>query len=305
MKLPAFVSDPLIRRKARIHALDTDRFEIRLARTHEEYRDAFRLVHVGYVFQGIEPLKEIDLRIAEQHVLAEATVLVAYEKGRIVGTISVISDSSAGLPLDKDYPEEMAALRRSGARISEVGSLAVVRRCWHSSLMPLLGMAAGRLGFRVHGSTHNVIGVHPKAAAFYRAIWNFHPLGSPRQHTELDAPVVGLVHERRATQEHMARVHRRPMIHGSRLYPVDYFFGDTVPAGLYLPEDVPETEWPRFKMPRDVFRELFIDRSNRLAELSTKTVHRLREQRTEQTVGMISETPSRTTHTAFEHRGEN
>jgi hypothetical protein len=282
MQLPAFISDPVIRRKTRLHTIDNGRFEIRIARTAQEYRDAFRLVHVGYVFQGIEPLKELDLRITEQHVLPEATVLVAYENNRLVGTISVTKDSPAGLPIDKDYPEEIAKLRSSGAQISEIGSLAVVRRCWHSSLMPLLGMAAGRLGMRIHQSTHHIIGVHPRAAAFYRAIWGFLPLGPSQHHAELDAPVIGLMHERSALQSHMTHYHRRPM--NSGMLPVDYMFGSRVPNGLYMPEDVSASEWPRFKMSREVFRDLFIDGSNRMEELSTQTLRHLRQQRSEQTV---------------------
>lgn len=284
MDLPAFMLDPWIRRRARIHAMDTERFTIRLARTAAEYRDAFRLLHVGYVFQGIEPVSESHIRMTEQHVLSEAIVLAAYEDNRIVGTISVTKDSPAGLPIDKDYPRELAELRRGGARISEIGSLAVVRRCWHSSVMPLLGMAAARVGLRVHGSTHVVIGVHPKALPFYRAIWGFEPLGPARPHAELDAPVLGLVAEQHTTHAHLTRCFRRPMrVDG--LLPVDYCFGARVPYGLDFPEGISSDEWPRFKMPREVFRELFVERSNRLEQLSTPTAAHLRTQRSEQTVG--------------------
>jgi hypothetical protein len=288
MKLPAFVSDPWIRHKVRLHEVDTERFRVRLARTAQEYQDAFRLVHVGYVFQGIEPLRELDLRITEQHVLSEATVLVAYEGEQIVGTISITKDSPAGLPLDKDYPEALAKLRNAGAQIAEIGSLAVVRRCWHSSLMPLLGMAAARVAFRVYGSTHQVIGIHPKATPFYRALWDFHPLGPARRHSELEAPVIGLAAERESLRSHATRFYRRPMTVEKTL-PVDYVFDARIPRNLYLPEDIPAHEWPRFKMSRGVFRELFIERANRLSSLSVRTVDHLRTQRSEQTVGMKSE----------------
>ncbi len=289
MQWPAFLSDPLIRRKARLHEIDIDRFEIRLATTAQEYEDAFRLVHVGYVFQGIEPLKMVDLRMTEQHVLPEASVLVAYEGRQIVGTVSVTKDSPAGLPLDKDYPRALDELRRTGARISEIGSLAVVRRCWHTSLMPLLGMAAARLGFRVNDSTHEVIGIHPKAAFFYRALFNFHTLGAVQSHAELTAPVIGMVHERDATRAHMIRHYRRRMEHANGIMPVEYSFGPASPRGLYLPEDIPADEWPRFKMSRDVFRQIFVERSNRVLELSHRTSDHLRSQRTEETIGVISD----------------
>lgn len=284
MYLPAVLSDPWIRWKARLHDLDVERFKIRLARTRQEYEDAFRLVHIGYVFQGIEPLKPVDLRMTEQHVLAEAIVLVAYERDQLVGTISVTRDSIAGVPLDKDYPDELDLLRRRGARLSEIGSLAVVRRCWHSSLMPLLGMAAARVGYRVHGSTHHVIGVHPRAEPLYRALWKFERLGSTRTHADLMAPVVGLVQEREAVTMHMRRHFSRPLRKDPTVLASEYSTGDRIPRGLYLPEDVREQDWPRFRMPREVFRELFIERSNRLAELSAPTSIRLRQQRSEETV---------------------
>ncbi len=287
MKLPFFVVDPWVRRRARLDSIDLDRFQIRLARTAKEYEDAFRLIHLAYAFKGIEPMRRLDLRITEQHVLSEAVVLVAYERERLVGTISVTKDSPAGLPLDKDYPSELASLRSDGARLSEVGSLAVVQRCWHSGLMPLLGMAAARVGFRIHGSSHNVIGIHPKASDFYRAIWNFHPLGAVRQHTELEAPVIGLAHERSAVQTHFSRHHR-----GTRgLVPLKYTFGAQLPNGLELPEEIAAEAWPRFKMPREVFRTIFVEQSNRLSELSPATMQHLRSQRSEETMGVNHEDP--------------
>ncbi len=280
--MPSFVVDPWIRRKARFDSIDLGRFRLRLARSVKEYEDAFRLIHLAYAYQGIEPLKRIDLRITEQHVLSEAVVLVAYEGDQLVGTISVTKDSPAGLPLDKDYGAELTAMRRSGAQLSEVGSLAIVRRRWHSGLMLILGMAAARVGFLIHGSTHHIVGVHPKAEDFYRAIWDFHSFGDARHHAELEAPVIGLVHERSAVQAHFKRCYRWRT---RGLVPMEYAFGAKPPAQLELPEDIAGDEWPRFKMPREVFRSIFTVQTNLLSELSPATLNLLRTQRSEETLG--------------------
>lgn len=288
MELPHFLLDPWIRRKARLASIDLGRFQIRLARSAKEYEDAFRLIHLAYAYQGIEPLRRLDLRVTEQHVLSEAVVLVAYEGEQLVGTISVTKDSPAKLPLDKDYGDEITTLRRSGAQISEIGSLAIVRRCWHSGLMPLLGLAASRVCFRIHGSTHNVIGVHPKAAAVYHAMWNFHQLGNAHHHAELEAPVIGLVQERSATQTHLIK-HYRAYPNG--LNPAEYCFGESSPSGLELPEGVAEQAWPRLKMPREVFRSIFIEQTGLLSKLSPATLHHLRTQRSEETVGVRAQAP--------------
>jgi len=135
------VRDWLIRRKVRMHRAPLDRFVVRVARSTADYEHAFRLLHVADAFQGFEDLDAEQLRITPQHVLPESTVLVAYEAERLVGTLTVTLDSPAGLPNDRDYPEEMAALRRAGATLVEFGSLAIVHRCWSSGVARLLEMA--------------------------------------------------------------------------------------------------------------------------------------------------------------------
>lgn len=132
-----------------------------------------------------------------------------------------------------------------------------------------------------------MIGVHPRAETLYRSLWDAHSIGAARKHADLGAPVLGMAHERSSVERHMARCYRRPLQMGVSV--VDYVFGQHVPQGLYLPEDVSTDDWSRFKMPREVFRELFIDRSYHLAELSTQTFRHLSSQRTEQTVGVRAE----------------
>jgi len=283
MGLREFVEDKIIRRKAMFERIPVERFSIRLARTVEEYEQAFRLVHVAYVYQGYELLKAIDMRTTEQHVLPEASVLVAYEDGRCVGTISATLDSPAGLPLDKDYPEELGALRSQGARIVEIGSFAVVSRARRTGASQLLALSTFRLGERAHGATHYVIGVNPKAAPFYRAVWGFKPLGPSRGHADLSAPVVGLVVSREQGLACMRRFGR--MRDG--FLPSDYPERADSPPGLQLPEHLPPESWTRWKMPREVFRELFIRRSNRLHCLSEQTRGHLRTQRSDGTVRQL------------------
>jgi len=282
MQLPPFLLDRFVRRKAKFSEIDLDRFDIRIARTHAEYENAFRLLHVGYVFQGYEPVRELDLRMTEQHLLQEATVLVAYEKERMVGTVSVTGDSLAGLPLDKDYPAELMQLRRQAARIAEVNSLAVVRNRWRSGLSQLLGLAAGRLTCRILESTHRVIGVDPRVMPLYRAIYGYQPLGPIRRHGDLDADVWGLVQEIDASTAHV-RKHFSTFPCG--LPVAEYALGAATPPGLTMPEDISGLDWPRWKMPRAVFRNLVRNRE-RLGGIGESTRTLIRRQRSDETLGI-------------------
>jgi len=279
MVLPRLIVDTLIRKKVALHATELDRFTIRVARTVEEYEDAFRLVQVGYKFAGIVDIDAPNMRIAEQHVLSEAIVLNAYEGNQCVGTMSATLDSPAGLPLDQDYPDEMAALRKDGARVVEIGSFAVVRRCWSTGVAQLLSMAATRAAFRWLEGTCVVIGVNPKVWPMYRAIWSFKTLGETRQHADLIAPTLGLVAQREEVLRNSRRLFPRRMQSGLRVV-------DHLCDGPPLPCMAGADQAPRDPMARPVFQELFLKRSERIAELKDRTMAYLRQRRTDDTLNL-------------------
>lgn len=282
LKIPRFVLDRLIRRKARLHETPLDKFEIRVAHTTQEHEDAFRLVNVAYIFGGIEALKNApNLKITPQHVLPESTILVAYEDDRPVGTLTVTLDSRAGLCLDNDYHEELEALRQRGCRLVEYGSFAVVKRCQGRGVNVLLNIAAQYLAVNVLKATHCVVGVHPKAEPIYRALFNFEPLGPVQRHAELNAPVRGLVQDIGAFPAFSKRHHPRPLASG-------FTFGEhcyeVLPSCIPLPPFENNQQFARWKLPRSVFRELFISRSNRLETLKTSVRLHLTSSRSQQTL---------------------
>lgn len=282
MRLPRFVSDRIIRHHARFDRIAADRYTIRVARTLEEYESAFRLVHISYAYLGIEPMRPVDLRVTDQHALREAIVFVAYESKQPVGTITVTGDSLAGLPLDADYPLELSDYRNRGARLSEVGSFAVVGRCRRSGVAQLLAMAATRVAFRALGASHLVIGVNPRATSVYRAVWGFEPLGPPRDHASLSAPVAGHIVSRERLLQHVHTHFPRPMSSG---LPADAHLltGPPLP-GLFISDDSMNPDLSVFKMPREVFRALFIDQGERWSRLSANTRAQVTRQRTEETL---------------------
>jgi GNAT superfamily N-acetyltransferase len=287
MGLRNWVTDVVIRRRMALDRIDTDRFQVRVARTVEEYERAFRLVQVGYVLQGIVPVEELgseDKRVTEQHMLPEATVFVAYEGDDIVGTMTVTLDSPAGLPLDKDYPDQLTELRQSGAHLAEIGSMAIIGRCQGSGVAQLLSLACARWAWQ-QGATHHVVGVHPKARPFFRAMWGFMPLGPVRDHVELNAPVTGLEVSLERVQAHLKRHHRAPMADGH--LPEEIVFGDAPVPFIELPHPSGVTELARWKMPRGVFQSLFVRPSNRVDRASRPVRAHLRRNRTDATIGRV------------------
>lgn len=279
--LPRPMLHALIRQKVALHKTPLDRYRVFAARDLAHYEDAFSLLHIAYAYQGIEAPRATTMRITPQHLLPESTVLVAYEGETIVGTMTVTLDSPAKLPLDKDYPDALRALRSRGETLVEYGSLAVVRRCWHTGVTSLLNTAAFLWTTHIVNATRIVMGVHPGAREVYAALYAFEPLGPPRAHVELAAPVQGFSVSCADTLKHIDRHHRAQLAEGTRVFE-GYHTG--LPC-IEIPLSIPQHELPRWKMSRAVFKELFVNKSNRLHSLDPDVREYLALSRSPRTLG--------------------
>ncbi|MDC0666197.1 N-acyl amino acid synthase FeeM domain-containing protein [Nannocystis radixulma] len=273
----------LIRARARVHEVPPGAFRVRLAQDAHELQVAFTLLHEAYAERGLEPTGDKKMRITPHHVLQESLVFVAYEGDRPVGTISVTCDSPVGLPLDKDYRAEIDRLRDAGARLAEVGSLAVLKPWRLTGVTFLMSMTAVWACHVLFRATHMAIGVNPSAEAFYAAIHGFTRLGEPRRHAELITPVVGLVQETGAGRDHYAGHHREPMPHGRRIHEEFCTIGRT-PACVEVPRELTGDGPGRWRLSRQAFREVFIHASDRLYSLDPDTQAYLMSQRSPETL---------------------
>lgn len=162
-------------------------YDVRLAVGIVERAEAAKLVeqlygHEGYlaVRSTSAPAPAMPL-FSLHHLLDEALVFTARLEGRLVGTLTVIFDSPAGLPMDALYKEELDAHRAAGRRPCEFCSLAVapdLARNAHGALLELF-RAAYRYATYAAGATDVCVTLKPSHAPFYRRIC-FQPLGGLR-----------------------------------------------------------------------------------------------------------------------------
>jgi hypothetical protein len=137
------------------------------------------------------------------------------------------------------------------------------------------------------GASRIVIGVHPQAERFFQAVWGFEPLGEAKGHAELSAPVLGM-HVHHATMlEHLRRYFPQPLYTGAT--PAEHIQGGPPVPGLELPGICDRRVLTRWKMPRDVFRTLFVDRENHVDSLAPPARDHLERNRSDQTLGRIPE----------------
>lgn len=280
------VKSAYVRRKySRLRDLPHERFSVRLANSAEDLEAAFRLIHVGYAYLGIESVSQSPYRMTDQHILPESHVLCAVEDGMLVGTITLTLDSPAKLPLDHDYPE-VERLRSPTRKLAEVGSFVVVKRCWNTGLAQYLAACAGRLAYSLFGVTDLVLGAHPKTLPYYRGIWGATVLGAPKSHASLNAPVISLLLQRDVLRAHVERTCAAATSTGYSIG--DHLFDWQAPfPNTELEEDLILEGRVPSRVPRAVFQRLFIERTSHLQDISRETRDYLRTLRTEETLDAV------------------
>ncbi len=195
----------------------TSTYTVECADPHRHDRAVRLLIERMYSWRGLAPV-DADVATARP----DRITLVASDESAIFGTVTLGLDGRDGILADALYPEELARLRRRGARLCELTRLAMDT---HHNAREVLGALLhlvyihGRL---IHGASDVVIEVHPRHAGFYRRMLGFSPIGEERVCQRVNAPAVLLHLDLRHVDEQIA-LHGGTSKPGLRsLYP--YFF---------------------------------------------------------------------------------
>lgn len=157
-------------------------FKIRLAQSPRTHREAGKLVRRKYSKRG--------LQAAWVKPEPNLSTFVAYDEGRLAGTVSIRMDSSEGLAADRLYGEEISAIRNEGYKVCEFTRLAVDASRVSKSVIAALFHTAYLYAYRVRGFDFSVIEVNPKHVAYYRRALGFDVLGPERHNARVNAPAV-------------------------------------------------------------------------------------------------------------------
>jgi hypothetical protein len=158
-------------------------FKIRIGHLLHTRRDANVLVERRYAGRGYQiPVVKRDPNLM---------TFLAYDEGRIVGTVSVRLDTKKRPVSSQDlYPDEVDRLRGEGWRICEFTQLAVDTEVANKPVLATLFHTAYLYASVVRGYTYLVIEVNPRHAAFYARALRFEPIGPVRTNRRVNAPAV-------------------------------------------------------------------------------------------------------------------
>ena len=114
--------------------------------------------------------------------------LLAQDRGRLLGTLTVRRDGPQGLFAELSYGAEVRALRAAGHRLGELVQLAVAEDAgWKPALDSLVQSAylVTRVAYRL---TDVLIEVNPRHVRFYRRMFGFVDAGALRLCERVRAP---------------------------------------------------------------------------------------------------------------------
>ena len=158
-------------------------FKIRVAHLAYHPREAQVLVERRYRGRGYQ----IPVVSRDPYLMT----FLAYDEGRVVGTVSVRLDSvQKGLSADELYGAELDDLRTQGARMCEFTRLAVDAAVASKPVLATLFHTAYLYAAVVRQYTHSVIEVNPRHASFYNRALKFERIGPVRFNTRVKAAAV-------------------------------------------------------------------------------------------------------------------
>ncbi len=119
----------------------------------------------------------------------EATIVAARDQ-LVFATITLRTDSEAGLLADSLYSREIDALRVKGRRLCEVTRLALNAKSNCLEVMASLFNVAFVLARQVHDRTDLFAEVHPRHVGFYQRTMGYRVAGPERVCVRVGAPAV-------------------------------------------------------------------------------------------------------------------
>lgn len=137
------------------------------------------VVHEGFVEAGFLEPQPSGRRVIPHYLTPGAAFILARVDGTDAGSCTVIPDGPYGMPSEHAFGREMAEARESGARLVEVGSLAVVPSQRAASRRLVTHLMATAVRVLVEADVDTVITVAPEQERFYAATFGFRKIAGP------------------------------------------------------------------------------------------------------------------------------
>ena len=170
--LPRVLRYALYRRLLHIEYELPEGMTIKIVQSGDELEQALNLLYNVYVRAGYMKPHPSRLRVTKYHALPNTITLVASDKGKIIGTLTIIPDSTFGIPSDHLEGVRHSSIPRS-ENLAEISSLALdprYRKMHGHILFHLFKYMIQYLTHHTHVSTL-IICIKPQQVELYASLF--------------------------------------------------------------------------------------------------------------------------------------
>lgn len=165
----------------RIPQLAEQPFVARLARTREDWRSVFRLLHDSRLPRGGGPRLSNACWVSPYHLDVHTRSVLVESANQTVLTLSTVASKDLDVPMAEPFPDVVAELRRRDAKFAQIAFLAHRQTRRHellSAVMTGLRLAIQELVWRQFHEAWLVISA--RQAAFFASAVGFRIMTAPQ-----------------------------------------------------------------------------------------------------------------------------
>ena len=121
--LPQSVRAKFLRKQFEVPSSLPSDLILKQAETEDEIKQALRIVYDSYLTLNYIDANDSRLRLTKYQLLPTTVILIAKRKDEVIGTMSIVMDTSLKLPSDASW--DLSDLRKNGRQIAEISSLTI------------------------------------------------------------------------------------------------------------------------------------------------------------------------------------
>lgn len=161
---------------------DKSDFTIKIANTLEEREAVFRLGYQVYLEKGYIKENYNEWLVQNYDSCEETIIFIVQDQFKnIAGSVTLLFDKNARLPVEKIYPDEVKELKKTNPKIGELSRLVVSPEYRNSK--SILVLLFNYLAIYLHSIKEYdglVVQVNPRHKTYYKSLLSFDEIGSEK-----------------------------------------------------------------------------------------------------------------------------
>ena len=167
---------------------------VRPARSRLELESAYARVYWGYLERAYIPAHPSQMRFSIFNALPTTVTFVSVLRDEVIASVTLVSDTEIGLPMDEIYGDELQALRDAGRKLTEATMFADRRQRDFRRVVPMLLLLMKRVfdyATLILEANDLCITINPHHESFYERTLLFEPVGELKAYPSvLDNPAL-------------------------------------------------------------------------------------------------------------------